>query len=62
MSPISVSMFTVTVIALVVLLGNFYSSLHVGRETWMIITIVTAALFVLEYIVEKTVFRKKSEE
>ena len=62
MSPISVCTFSVMVITGVVLFSDMYSRLHLGRQAWIVITSIAAAVFVIGYILEKTVYRKKTED
>jgi uncharacterized membrane protein AbrB (regulator of aidB expression) len=58
MSPISITLFTIVFIAVSILVGNFYTKIHISYNAWLIITIICAIVFIGEMIAEKLFFKK----
>ncbi len=52
MKPITVIFFTIASVAVSILLGNYYSMMHVERKTWIIITAIITGIFFVKYIAD----------
>ncbi len=61
MSPVGTALFTLLFVAVMVLLGGFYTTLRLSQTTMIAITAVTAVVFVAN-LVREQFFMKKEEE
>jgi|GEM_PF-620668 len=61
MSPLGVTLFTVAFASVCILFGDYYGKLHFSYGTWLVITIITAAVFVADIIFEQFIQKDKKE-
>ncbi len=62
MSAFGVTLFTIMFIVVGVLVGNLYTKIHVTRELWIIITALSVGLFIVDYIAETFLLKKKPDK
>lgn len=61
MSPVGTALFTLLFVAVMVLLGGFYTTLRLSQTAMIAVTAVTAVVFVAN-LVREQFFMKKEEE
>ncbi len=59
MSYISMTLFTLAFIAIGILVGNMYVKFNLSYNTWLIITVLSGTIFIVQLIGEKLTAKRK---